>query len=406
MENPIQPSKYTGNEAKYLKEVLERGVGAEDLGAYNKRFEQAFAEKFGVKYAIAHNSGTSALHSCLMAAGVGQGDEVISPALTVVMNTFATLYQGAVPVYADVDPKTFLIDPRDIEKKITPKTKAIFTVSLYGLSPDMDPIMELARKHNLVVIEDNAQCYFGKYKGRLAGTLGHMAIFSLEKSKHLSVSEGGIVITNDENMADRVRKFSGLGYWNLSASEGSARANKEALQDPSYKRHDTLGFNYRMSEPVAALALAQTERVEEIVSRRQQIASMYARAIEGCSWLIAQEVPDGYTHAYWTYVAKYEGEEQIGVTWKDFYNAYKEMGGDGFYAAWSIPYLEPVIAEKKYMDSGSVYHGATFKYEKGYCPIAEEIQQKAMQFKTNYTDLELAKRKAEALKKTIDKYGN
>src|SRR3989344_4567924 len=368
MENSTQPSKYTGNEAKYLKEVLERGVGAEDLGAYNKKFEQAFAEKFGVKYAIAQNSGTSALHSCLMAAGVCQGDEVISPALTVVMNTFATLYQGATPVYADVDPKTFVIDPKDVEKKITPKTKAIFTVSLYGLSPDMDPIMELARKHNLIVIEDNAQCYLGKYKGRLVGTLGHMAIFSLEKSKHLSVSEWGVVITNDEKMADRVRKFSGLGYWNLSASEGSARANKEALQDPGYKRHDTLGFNYRMAEPVAALALAQTERMEEIVGRRQQIASMYSKAIEGCSWLIPQEVREGYTNTYWTYVVKYEGKEQIGVTWKDFYNAYKEMGGDGFYAAWSIPYLEPVIAEEKYLELGSVYHGATFKYEKGYCP--------------------------------------
>lgn len=403
MENPIQPGKYIGNELAYVKEVLGSEVKSATGGSWNNRLEKMFAEKFGVKYAIACNSGTSALHACLSAAGVGPGDEVISPALTVIMNTFATLYQSAVPVYADIDPDTFTIDPKDIERKITPRTKAIMTVSLYGLPPDLDPIMELAKKHNLIVIEDNAECYLSTYKGRLAGTIGHMSIWSFENSKHISVGEGGIIATNDEILAQRARKCAGIGYKNLQAGEGRVKLNEETFQDPNYKRHDYLGWNYRLPEVNAAIAVAQLERLEEIVNLRMMIAKLYDEAVRGCSWMVPQKVPEGYTNSYFTYAIKYEGEEKIGVPWKEFYHTYKEMGGDGFYAAWSIPYMEPVIADGNYYGKGSSYAGPRFAYEKGYCPTAESIQPKLMQLKTNYRDLELAKRKAEALQKTIEK---
>ncbi len=399
------PSKYIGNELKYLKGVLKSGGKSTTSGSWNRRLEGMFAQKFRVKYAIAHNSGTSALHSCLAAAGVAPGDEVISPALTVIMNTFATLYQGAIPVYADIDPKTFNIDPEDIKRKITSRTKAIFTVSLYGLPPDMDPIMAIAKKHNLIVIEDNAECYLGYYKGRLAGTIGHMSIFSMENSKHISTGEGGIVITNDEKLAERVRKFAGIGYRNLRAAEGRVRLNEETFQDPQYKRHDTLGWNYRMPEMCAAVAVAQLERLDEIVKMRQQVAKYYEEAIADCNWLVPQKVPEGYIHSYWTYALRYEGEKAPGVSWKEFYRTYKEMGGDGFYAAWASPYLEPVIANGDFYQKGSPYTGPKFKYKKGLCPVAESIQPKLMQFKTNYRDLTLAKRKAEALRKAIKKLG-
>jgi len=399
-----QPGKYIGNELKYVKEVLKSDMKSATGGSWNKRLETMFAQKFGVKYAIACNSGTSALHACLSAAGIGPGDEVISPAITVIMNTLATLYQNAVPVYADIDPETFNIDLKDIERKITPKTKAIFTVSIYGLPPDMDPIMELAKKHNLTIIEDNAQCYLSTYKGRLAGTIGDMSIFSFENSKHISVGEGGMIITNDEKLAERARKCGGIGYKNLKAEEGRVKLNEELFQDPNYKRHDYLGWNYRMPEICAAVAVAQLERLDEIVERRRQVAKFYEDAIGNCSWLIPQKVPEGYTHSYWTYAVKYEGEKAVGVSWKDFYKAYKENGGDGFYAAWSIPYFEPVIYDGNYHTKGSHYTGPHFKYGKGYCPIAENIQPKLMQFKTNYRDLKLAKRKAEALRKTIEKF--
>lgn len=398
-----QSKKYAGNELKYVKEVLDSDMKSGTGGSWNKRLETMFAAKFGTKYAIACNSGTSALHACLSAAGIGAGDEVISPALTVIMDTLAILYQNAVPVYADIDPETFNIDPKDIERKITPRTKAIIIVSIYGLPPDMDEIMRIAQRYNLIVIEDNAQCFLSSYKGKMAGTIGQMAIFSFENSKHISVGEGGIIITNDEKLAERARKCEGIGYKNLRAEEGRVRLNEDIFQDPDYKRHDYLGWNYRMPEVCAAIGVAQLERLEEIVERRKKVAGFYTKAIEGCSWLVPQKTPENYTNSYWSYAIKYEGAGEVGATWKDFYKTYKEMGGDGFYAAWSVPYLEPLMAEGNYFGTGSHYTSQKIKYQRGLCPVAENIQPKIMQFKTNYRDLILAKTKAEALKKTIEK---
>ncbi len=399
MRNPT--GRYNGNELKYVSKVLQSDKRSATEGSWNKRLETLFAERFGVRYAIAHNSGTSALHSCLAAAGVGPGDEVISPALTVIMNTFATLYQNAVPVYADIDPETFNIAPEDIERKITPRTRAIFAVSLYGLPADMERIMDIAEKYNLIVIEDNAECFLGYCNGRLAGSIGHMSIFSFENSKHISVGEGGIAITNDEKLAQRIRKCAGIGYKNLRAEEGRVKLNEETFQDPDYKRHDTLGWNYRMSEICAAVAVGQLEKLNKIVADRQEVAKYYQQAIDGCNWLIPQKIPDGYVHSYWAYTVRYEGEKTLGVSWKEFYRAYKQMGGDGFYAAWSVPYFEPVIADGGFCVKGSHYTGPKFSYKKGFCPAAESIQPKLMQLKTNYRDLELAKTKAQALRKTI-----
>lgn len=379
--------KFMGNELEYVRQVLESDARSATIGGWNQSLEKQFATRFGVRYAIAHNSGTSALHTCLLAAGVGPGDEVISPALTVIMDAFATLYVDAVPVFADVDPDTFNIDPVDVRQRITPRTKAIITVSLYGLPADMDPIMQMAAEHNLVVIEDDAQCFLGMYKGRLAGTIGHMSVFSFENSKHIAVGEGGMVITNDEVLAEQVRKLGGIGYKNLTAPGGRIRLDESVFQDPDYKRHDRLGWNYRMTEVCAAVAGAQMERADEIVRMRQDIAQLYAEAIDRCEWMIPQNVPEGYTNTYWTYTVKYEGMAALGVSWKAFYNKYKEMEGDGFYAAWSIPYHEPALSH--------------LGYEKGLCPIAEELQPKLMQFKTNYRDSEFAKRKADALRKTL-----
>jgi perosamine synthetase len=132
-----------------------------------------------------------------------------------------------VPVFADIDPHTFNVDPADVARKITPRTKAIIPVALYGLPPDLDPIMELAREHNLYVIEDNAQCYLGTYKGRIAGTIGHMASFSFENSKHITTGDGGIVITDDEILARRIRKFHGLGFSTIEAMEGRVRLRRD-----------------------------------------------------------------------------------------------------------------------------------------------------------------------------------
>ena len=151
-----------------------------------------------------------------------------------------------------------------------------------------------------------------------------------------------------------------------------------------------------MTEISAAIGLAQVERVKFLVSRRQKVARMFAEAVSGCEWLVPQSVPENYENSYYTYVVKYYGEERFGIKWKEFYNRYIEMGGDGFYSACKVPYLEPVFKNLEVNGTG---------YKKGLCPIAEDLQSRIMQFKTNYRDLNVARQKADALKKLIEKSG-
>ena len=301
-------SKYGGNELFYIAQVL-------DWEEYEKKvpfsvlLEKSFAKKFGVKYGVAHNSGTGTLQSCLAAAGVGAGDEVIIPAQSVLMNAATTLHQNAVPVFADIDEKTFNIDPIDIEKKITSKTKAIQVVHMHGLSADMDPILRLAKKNNLIVIEDSAQCVLGKYKGKLAGTLGDMASWSFETKKHLSTGEGGMITTNSSEYATIVRKNGFNGYRAISADAPLAKKLPEEFQDPKYKRFDTLGYNYRMNEITAAMALAQLERIDELVEKRQKCAEYMLDAVSSCDWILPQRTNEDCVNSYYTFSARYLGRK-------------------------------------------------------------------------------------------------
>ena len=171
-------------ERQYIDEVLGKQFRNSGYGEMIRRLEERFSECLGVKYAVAQVNGTATLHSALAAVDVGEGDEVIVPPLTMASTCFAVLQSRGIPVFADVNPDTFTIDPSQIEACISSKTKAIITVSLFGLMPDMDPIMEIAKQHGLRVIEDNAQCYLGYYKGRLAGSIGDMASYSFQISKH------------------------------------------------------------------------------------------------------------------------------------------------------------------------------------------------------------------------------
>jgi perosamine synthetase len=386
-KNPY--GKYNGMEMKYVLEMLD-SESIEDV-SWTERLEAEFCRVLSVKYAIACNSGTSGLHTALVAAGVGPGDEVISPALTVVMDAFATIHVGATPVFADVDVTTMNIDPADVARKITPKTKAIISVSLQGLPADMDPIMKLAEKHNLIVVEDSAQTLLGKYKGKIAGTIGHLGVFSFENKKHMTTgSEGGMVVTNDAYLAQRARKFAGIGYKHLTAEAGRTCLGFSEVQDP---RFDTLGLNYRMPEVCAAVGLGQLERIHQLVERRQSCAAFFKEAVEGCSWLLRQAVPENYENVYYTFGLRYYGDCEFGISWKEFYNKYIEMGGDGFYGACMIPYLEPVFKTL-------VVNGV--RYRHGLCPVAEETQPRIMQFKTNYRDLGIARGKARILKQLID----
>jgi len=400
MPNLVNPSKYLGNELSYIEKVLNSESWSATGGNWNQSFEKEFSKRFGIKYGVALNSGTSTLHAALEAAGVGPGDEVLSPAITVIMDATATLHANAVPVFVDVNRDTFTMDPEDLEKKITPKSKAIIVVSIYGLPAEMDRIMEIANRYKLVVIEDNAQCMLSTYRGRLTGTIGHMASYSFENTKHISCGEGGMIITNNEKYAEMVRKVGGHGFKNLKAEEGRIRLKQEVFQDPDYKRHDVLGWNYRMPEFNAAIALAQLERVDHLIDLRIKSAELFIDIMKETNFLIPQKTPDYCTNSYYTLGVIYDGKEKLGVSWQDFRRMYIEAGGDGIYGAWSVPYLEPVIQNKAYLKRyPEVYKG--LDYQNGLCPVAEEIQPKLMQFKTNYRDVGIAKSKAEILKNLV-----
>jgi len=402
MKNKLEnPTKYKGNELKYLEKVLNSKQWSGTSGNWNNKLETEFAKVVGTKYAIAMNSGTSTLHSALVACGVKPGDEVLTPALTVFMDTSAILHANAIPVYVDVNKETFNINPLDIEKKITNKTKVIIVVALYGLLPDMDSIMKIAKKHNLVVIEDNAQ-YFPSNGYVLRGDF---ASYSFENTKHLSCGEGGMLVTNNKKYAELARKVAGHGFKNLQAEEGRVRLREDVFQNPHYKRHDTLGWNYRLSEFSVAIVLAQLEKAKELVRLRKVSAELFLDVIKDCDYLIPQKVPLGYVNSYYTLGIIYEGEKKIGVSWEDFRKQYIKFGGDGVYGCWSIPYLEPVISERTFDKHNKIIYKG-IRYKKGLCPVAEFIQPKIMQFKTNYRSLELADEKAEALRKTIKYFEN
>jgi len=398
INNPI---KYLGNELKYIEKVLASESWSSTGGSWVQILEQKFKESLSMKHAVGFNSGTSTMHAALEAAGIGYGDEVISPAITVIMNTTTTIHANAVPVYADIDPDTWCIDPEDIKRKITDKTKAIMVVALYGCPADMDPIMEIAREHNLLVIEDNAQAVLAKYKGRNLGTIGDVASYSFENTKHISCGEGGMIVTNDTDFAQMCRKVGGHGFKNLLADEGRVRLRQETFQNPHYKRHDVIGWNYRMSEFSAAIALAQLERSEELVALRMQAANLFIEVMKECDYLIPQHTPADCVNTYYTLGVRYEGEDSIGVSWADFRAEYIKQGGDGIYGAWSVPYLEPAIQERTFVERCPPVYENIY-YKKGLCPVAESIQPKLMQLKTNYRDLEIAALKAESLRRTIE----
>ncbi len=384
-------------ELKYLREVIDSGFGSGTSGNMNNRFEQAFAAKVGSKYAVTFNSGTGTLQAALYAVGVGYGDEVITTPLTVISNLDVILAQNAIPVFADIDEETFNIDPDDIARKITPRTKAIMPVALYGLCCDMDRIMELSRKHNIPVIMDAAEAHMAEYKGKSIATIAQITSFSTENSKHITTGDGGIVVTDNEDYAIKMRKFGSLGYAALPAGDGRIRRHKDIFQDPMYKRHDAFGYNFRMPEVAAALGLAQTERMEFFINLRMEIASMYADALSGCDYLLPQKTIDGYVNTYWTWTCRYVHPS---ISWRSFREKYVEFGGDGIYAAWALLYNETIFASGEWKKLCPPLYNS-IEYKNQHCPVAERVQPQLMQFVTNFGSKSAAEPHVEALRKTI-----
>jgi len=383
-------------EKQYALEVLENGFRASRNHAFNARLESRFAELFGGGYAIAMANGTVTLHTALAALVIGPGDEVIVPPLTMASTSLSVLQAGAVPVFADVDPDTFNLDPAAAARAVTPQTRAIISVGLYGLPPDYDGLKSLCRQHRLYLIEDNAQCFLARYNDYRAGQQGDFASFSFQASKHLTAGEGGMLITNDPELAEKARRFACLGYAAMQAGKG--KITKTQIQDPLYARHASFGYNYRMPDLSAAVLLAQVERAESLVQQRQQAAQLFTQALAGAALFKPQAVPAGLTNTYYTFAMALQSD-QPEKDWYRFRDLFLENGGDGFYAAWRLTYQEPFFQQEV-----TGYPGIWQTYTDGLCPVAEHLQPRMLQLKTNYYDLSAARRNADILARTIAQF--
>jgi len=266
-------------EKQAVLEVLDSGIIAQ--GPRVKAFEEAFAEMCGVKNAIATTSGTTALHVALLANGIGEGDEVITSAFTFIASANSILYVGAKPVFVDIDPATFNINPALIEAAITPHTKAILPIHLYGLPCDMDPIMAIARKHGLVVIEDACQSHGAEYNGKKVGSFG-TGTFSLYPTKNITSGEGGMITTGDETLAEKSRVI-----------------RQHGMRRRYY--HDELGFNFRMTDIHAAIGLAQLQKLDRFNQARQANAHYLSAHLKG---VMVPAVPAECKHVYHQYTIR------------------------------------------------------------------------------------------------------
>lgn len=277
---PVYQPSLTGNEKKYVIECLDSSW-ISSKGKFISLFEEKFSDFIGIKYSISVCNGTVALHLALLALGIGKGDEVIVPTLTYIASVNSITYTGAEPVFADSLNDTWQIDPEDIRKKITPKTKAIMAVHLYGHPCEMSEILKICKEFNLFLIEDCAEAIGSKYEGKHVGTFGDIATFSFFGNKTISTGEGGMVVTNDETLYDRALHFKGQGlakyrqYW-----------------------HDVIGYNYRMTNICAAIGLAQLEQVQLFIAKKRQIADWYKELLKNTTYIFHQEKNNVF-HSYW-----------------------------------------------------------------------------------------------------------
>ncbi|MBI4761643.1 MAG: DegT/DnrJ/EryC1/StrS family aminotransferase [Chloroflexota bacterium] len=266
-------------EKQAVLEVLDSGIIAQ--GPRVKAFEEGFAQMCGVKHAVATSSGTTALHVAMLAHDIGEGDEVITSAFTFIASANSVLYAGARPVFVDIDPRTFNLDVNQIEAAITPRTKAILPVHLYGLACDMDPIMNLAEKHGLAVIEDACQSHGAEYKGRKVGSFG-TGTFSLYPTKNITSGEGGMITTNDAAIDEKCRVL-----------------RQHGMRVRYY--HDELGFNFRMTDIHAAIGLAQLQKLEQFNAKRRANAKFLSENLKG---VVTPHVPEGYAHVFHQYTIR------------------------------------------------------------------------------------------------------
>jgi perosamine synthetase len=281
---PVNEPLLNGNEKKYLLECIETGWISSE-GPFVERFEREFAARVGRKHGIAVANGSVALDAAIVALGIGQDDEVILPAFTIISCAAAIVRAGAIPVLVDSEPDTWNMDISQVEAKITPRTKAIMVVHIYGLPVDMAPLMSIAEKHGLAVIEDAAEMHGQTYQGKPCGSFGEISTFSFYPNKHITTGEGGMIVTDDDGLAERCRRLRNLCF-----------------QPGRRFVHEELGWNLRFTNLQAAIGLAQLERLDEFVSRKRRMGTLYSKLLADLSHVQLPLLSTGFAdNIYWVY---------------------------------------------------------------------------------------------------------
>ncbi len=341
-------------EAEAVRQVLLSGKYVS--GQKVKEFEDEFAQYIGVDHAIAVNSGTAALHISLASTGIGPGDEVIVPPITFFSTVSSVLHQNAIPVFVDIDPESFCLDPSDFEKKITENTKAVIPVHLFGNAAEMDEIMKIADEHNIKVIEDCAQAHGTEFKGKKVGSIGDVGCFSFYATKHMTTGEGGMVTTNNDDIAKKARMIRNHGM--VGRDE-----------------HIILGYNYRMSEINAAIGLVQLKKLERLNEKRiKNSLYLLERVMEEVEWLMVPGIKDYVRHTFfWCPVVVLE--DKIGINTLGVIKKLREYGIEVRYR-----YREPLYKQKVLVNLSPYPRGCPFScvnrkidYRNVYLPNAEKI---------------------------------
>ena len=343
---PIAEPLLGDKELEYVTDCVKSGW-VSSLGEYVRQFERSFAAYCGVEYGIATFNGTVALHLLAATLNLGPGDEVIMPSLTYVATANAIRYTGATPVFVDSEPETWNIDPNQIGARITPRTKAIVAVHLFGHSADMDPLRNIAADHNLLLIEDAAEAHGAYYKGQRVGGLSDAAIFSFYGNKIITTGEGGILVTNNQAWAERAFFLENQGRYS---------------DDPYW--HPEIGYNYRMTNIQAAIGLAQLERIDELLAIRRRNAAHYGQRLAAITGLTLPPEKNWGKNVYWMYSVIVE--QEFGLTRDELRIRLREAGID------SRPFFYPVHTLPMYLTGQSL-------------PIAEDLGRRGLNLPSGAT---------------------
>lgn len=376
--------RFDGVEIEYLKQILSRGRLSGQGDGFHGKLEKAFAEAYGVKHAIAANAAMSLLISSVFAVGAGAGDEIVCDPL-VQFHAIGALWQNAYPTWADVCADTWLMDPESARRAISPRTKAICVTNLWGQPAELDALRRVADEKKVLLIEDCAHAMFLPYKGRFAGTWGHIGVYSFCQGKHMTTGDGGIALTDDDELASRIRSVTCFG------------------ESPAH-----LATVFRMTEMQAAIGLAQLEKVKGYIEEYQKAYAHLSAALEGCAWLQPRAIREGCGNSPYIFSFQYRGDEH-GIDLDAFKQALFDTGDNWNIGFTQVPayryrlFRQPLA----YQDKGCPLHNCPYytgdyEYRDGLCPTAEAILPRLVNTNCMISE-ENAKRVAEGLCAAIEK---